>query len=134
MVFGKINLVPKCNNCSTSFGRLVKCVALVKNWCPCTRQNLTCEGMGYGDSHFNVTTKFSFGDDPQIPDCHASYLQLLALGNSNSLYNEITKPTTLICTCKSKQHKYHAIIDIILTTIGPSSTSVCTTTHQVTQI
>ena len=71
--------------------------------------------MGKGEFHFNVTTKFSFGDGPQIlAVMHLTYNDWL-LGTALSLYNEITKPTTSICTYKSKQHRYQAIIDIILT-------------------
>ena len=50
----------------------------------------------------HVTTKLSSGNAPQIPGCHASYLQLLAVATALILYNEITKPTALMCTWKSE--------------------------------
>ena len=44
------------------------------------------------------------------------------------LYNEIIKPTTSICTCKVNNIN-RRLSCRLLTTIGPSSTPVYTTTH-----
>ena len=46
--------------------------------------------MGNGESHFNVTTKLSFGDDPRISDCHASYPTTVGFREQQS-----------VCTMKS---------------------------------
>ena len=64
------------NQCPLSLARdKIKLVKARKEWEP------------------HVTTKFSFGNAPEIPGCHASYLKLLAVATALILYNEITKPT-----------------------------------------
>ena len=56
------------------------------------------------------------------------------LGTELSLYNEITKPTGLMCTCKVNNINLR-LSSILLTTTGPSSPSVYTKYyHQVPQI